>query len=79
MSRCRRERGPDGKWFWIPGCIARAVNERDCTCEPRKGSNRDLAERVDKLERDFAHMCRSYSELRIRLRPNSDSQSELKR
>lgn len=37
--------------FLLPGCMGAAVyGEKGCTCDPVKGSNADLRQRVEELE-----------------------------
>lgn len=57
MRRCYKTEG-----VMIPGCMARAINENNCTCPPRRSSNADLQDssnadlrvRLDKLEKNVA-------------------------
>jgi hypothetical protein len=73
MSRCRRHRDENGNWFWVPGCLARANNDHDCTCDPKKNSNRDLVDRVGDLEARFEAMCRSFRDLRAEVARSTTS------
>lgn len=57
-DRCHKV---DGEW--IPGCWARVLDPTACHCEPRRGSNRDLAARVDELERRLAILSRAVLKL----------------